>query len=228
MYHPDRYPLRAVFFDLDGTLVDSREDVLEAFHHAFGRLDMETPPPERLQELIGIRLEDCFIPFLGADEEACRKAARHFRQYYQKHFIDHTRPFSGIPRALRELSARYPLGIASMKKGRYARELVRACGWLSTFNRVIGSEEGYPAKPDPTMLQALCRTFEFPPEHVVYVGDTQVDLETARAASIRYFHAGWGYGRLAPDPGETLGEVLQQPSDLIRIFVDDLKQPEQD
>jgi len=206
--------VRAVFFDLDGTLVDSQEDVLAAFAASFERLKRPLPPRERLLEVIGIRLEDCYMPFLGGDERLCRKAAGYFREYYRGHFLDRTRPYPGIPRALRELSARTSLAVATMKKGRFAREVVRGCGWMGTFRRVIGSEEGYPPKPDPTMLQALCRSLEVPPEQAVYIGDTHLDLQTARAASIRFYFAGWGYGNLDEADSDGLSGVFSDPKEL--------------
>ncbi len=117
----------AVVFDLDGTLVDSRGDVLEAFRRGFAAVDAPLPPEEALVETIGMRLQDCFERFLGDPERSAAGAAG-FRAWYEGHYRDRTAPFAGVDDALRALSGR-PMAVATMKKGRFARLLVESFGW---------------------------------------------------------------------------------------------------
>ena len=217
---PIRWPPKAIFFDLDGTLIDSSEDVLGAFRSAFQALRADVPPEDRLLSVIGLRLEDCFAQFLGGDEERASEGARLFRRHYREHFLDHTLPYPGIPKSIRELSARYSLAVATMKKGEFARSIVRAFGWLGTFARVIGAEEGYPPKPDPTMLQALCRSLDIRPDEAVYVGDTSLDVRMAAAAKIPVFFAGYGYGTLGDGERDLVNGVVESPSDLWKVLME--------
>jgi phosphoglycolate phosphatase len=215
-----RWPPKAVFFDLDGTLVDSSGDILNAFSAAFTALGEPEPKREELLSVIGLRLEDCFARFLGASEERSAEGARQFRKYYRAHYLDKTCPYLGIPKAVRELSARHQLAVATMKKGEFARAIVRAFGWLGTFVRVIGAEEGYPPKPDPTMLQALCRTLDIRPDEAVYVGDTSLDVRMAAAAKVPVFFAAYGYGTLGEEEREVVNGIVENSNDLLKILVE--------
>ena len=225
---PIRWPPKAVFFDLDGTLVDSSGDILEAFRSAFQALGEPEPAREELLSVIGLRLEDCFAQFLGASEERSAEGARQFRKYYRAHYLDKTCPYPGIPKAVRELSARHELAVATMKKGEFARAIVRAFGWLGTFARVIGAEEGYPPKPDPTMLQALCRTLDIRPDEAVYVGDTSLDVRMASAAKIPVFFAAYGYGTLGDEEHEVVNGIVATSGDLLKILVETWAPPVRD
>ena len=223
---PIRWPPKAVFFDLDGTLVDSSGDVLAAFRSAFLGLGEPVPAPEVLLSVIGLRLEDCFAGLVGGGEERSAEGARLFRKYYRDHFLDQTLPYPGIPKAVRELSARHALAVATMKKGEFARAIVRAFGWLGTFARVIGAEDGYPSKPDPTMLQALCRSLDIRPDEAVYVGDTSLDVRMAAAARVPVFFAAYGYGTLGDEERALANGVIETPQELLKTLVESWAPPE--
>lgn len=222
---PIRWPPKAIFFDLDGTLVDSAPDVLAAFAHAFEKLGAETPAKSELLSVIGLRLEECFARFPAVGPARSAEGARHFRRHYRDHYLDATRPYPGIPKSVRELEARYRLGLATMKKGEFARAMVRAFGWLGTFQRVIGAEDGYPAKPDPTMLQALCRAYDIRPDEAVYVGDTALDVRMAAAAKVPVFWVSYGYGAIGEEEAALVNGVVDSPGSLWKILMDAWSEP---
>ena len=101
---------------------------------------------------------------------------------------------SGADEALRSVSARVPVALSTMKKWQFARKLVEAFGWGGLFTEVLGSEEGFPAKPDPAMLLELCRRLAVPPGEVLYVGDTSMDAAMAASAHTPFAFAAYGYG----------------------------------
>lgn len=186
--------MRAIIFDLDGTLIDSEPDIQRTFASAFDGLGVRRPPPEELRNVIGMRLEDCFARFLDGDPARSKEGARLFREYYQDHYLDATRPYPGADEALRTLAARAPLALCTMKKWQFARKIVRAFGWEELFAQVLGSEEGFAAKPDPAMLLELCRRLDVTPSQVLYVGDTEMDGLMAQAAGAPFAFAAYGYG----------------------------------
>lgn len=186
--------MRAIIFDLDGTLVDSEADIQGAFASAFRGLAARQPPREALRAVIGRRLEDCFARFLDGDAERAAEGARLFREHYKDHYLDSTRPYPGADAALRALAARVPLALCTMKKWEFARKIVRAFGWDGLFRQVLGSEEGFPAKPDPAMLLELCRRLAAKPDDILYVGDTDNDARMAQAARAPFAFAAYGYG----------------------------------
>jgi phosphoglycolate phosphatase len=186
--------VRAVLFDLDGTLVDSQLDVLGAFASAFGALGLPKPPDDDLRGVIGMRLEDCFARFVGADEALYKEGARLFREWYKDHYLDGTRPYPGADEALRALAQRVPIALCTMKKWQFARKILEAFGWTGLFREVLGAEEGFPAKPDPAMLLELCRRLGAAPGEVLYVGDTAMDAGMAQRAGAPFAFAAYGYG----------------------------------
>lgn len=210
--------MKAIIFDLDGTLIDSQEDILASFGKAFEGLGLPLPPRERLVGVIGKRLEDCFLGFVGGDEARADRGARLFRAWYEGHYMDATRPYPGVDVALRGLAAQLPLAVCTMKKAEFARRLVTAFGWEGLVAQVLGSEEGFPAKPDPAMFLELCRRLETGPAETLYVGDTALDARMALAAGAPFAFAAYGYGPRESLDGLPISRVLNGPGDLASLW----------
>jgi phosphoglycolate phosphatase len=206
--------MRAIIFDLDGTLLDTKEDILAAFAKAFAGLGLPMPPSESLIAVIGRRLEDCFAAFLDGDAARSAEGARLFRSWYAGHYRDRTRPYPGVQEALQALARKLPLAVCTMKKGPYARELVDSFGWSPLFRCVLGSEEGFPPKPDPGMLEEVCRRLAVEPGQALYVGDTSLDALMARRAGAPFAFAAYGYGSLGGQPALRL---LSSPGELAEL-----------
>jgi phosphoglycolate phosphatase len=210
--------MRAIIFDLDGTLIDSAPDIQRAFASAFDGLGAHRPPPKELRNVIGMRLEDCFSRFLDGDQERSKEGARLFREFYQDHYLDATRPYPGADEALRALAARAPLALCTMKKWQFARKIVRAFGWEEIFVQVLGSEEGFAAKPHPAMLLEMCRRLEMPPAEILYVGDTEMDGLMAQAAGSPFVFAAYGYGILEDSIRHPRTRVLLSASEIAGLL----------
>lgn len=208
--------MRAILFDLDGTLIDSQRDVLGAFTAAFGGLGLPLPPQERLLGLIGRRLEDCFAACVPGEPGVSEEGARLFRAWYHKHCLDTTRPYPGVDAALLRLRDSHSLALCTMKRGDFARRIVTAFGWEGLFRSVLGSEEGYAGKPSPDMAIELCRRLEVPPQEAALVGDTAVDAAVARAADLGAFYfTAWGYGSRESLDGLPVTATLFSPGELV-------------
>lgn len=203
--------LKAVVFDLDGTLIDSKNDILKAFHSAFASLRKPAPSDGELMRTVGNKLEECFIPFLGDDEELCSKAARAFRQFYEKHYLDETKPFGGISGILNDFGGKFDFGLATMKKGYYARKILNAFSWDKLFKSIAAAEEGLKQKPDPEMLLKVTSDLKSRAGETLYVGDTSLDLEMAESAGVPFLFAGWGYGK--PDCKTGTVEIMKNPGE---------------
>jgi phosphoglycolate phosphatase len=212
--------MRAILFDLDGTLIDSQRDVLGAFSAAFGGLGRPVPPKERLLGLIGRRLEDCFAAVLPGDPEAWDEGARLFRAWYREHCLDTTRPYPGVDAALATLRARHRLALCTMKRGDFARRIVGAFGWEGLFCATLGSEEGYAGKPAPDMALELCRRVGATPGEAALVGDTAVDAAMASAAGLGAFYfTAWGYGSPESLNGFPVTATLSSPGELVPTLI---------
>lgn len=208
--------IKGVVFDLDGTLIDSKEDILSAFAFAFKNVKRKKPKDELLIHTIGARLEECFRPFLGDDEDLLKDAAKFFRAHYEGKFLDKTAPFEGVDSLLRELKKSKKLAITTMKKGIYARKIVEHFNWSSLFDCVVGAEEGLKAKPNPEMLEKAVTDLELNKNEIVYIGDTSVDFEMAKNANVNFVFVKWGYGEL--NGKENSIKIASNPSELLLIL----------
>jgi phosphoglycolate phosphatase len=127
----------------------------------------------------------------GADFPSLLAAAR---ERYAAHCLDATRPYPGIPALLQALASRgMPMGVLSNKPHAMTLEVVARTFPEDTFVAVAGARESVPIKPDPAGALAMARHIGVPPEATLFVGDTPVDVATARAARMTSVGVGWGF-----------------------------------
>jgi phosphoglycolate phosphatase len=181
---------RLAIFDLDGTLVDSRQDLYLAVRHALAALDL---PPRSLEEVVSFVGEGAARLVgraVAPQDHLLEPALAAWRAHYAGHLLDHTRPYPGVAAAL--ASARCALAVHTNKPGAMARRILEGLGLLGRFGAVVGGDEA-PRKPDPTGTLEIMARLSARPEETVLVGDSRVDLETAAAAGIRFLAVTWGF-----------------------------------
>jgi len=175
---------RGVLFDLDGTLIDSYraiDESLNAVLAAFGRPAVQMAETRRM---VGHGLETLIRQAVGPENVA--EGVRIFRASYTETGPRGTSLLPGAEAVSRALSARgMKLGIASNKPSYFSRQLVDQLGIGELFPRIAGPDLGFPAKPDPAMVLDLLRGLGLSAEETLFVGDMEVDIETARAAGLR-------------------------------------------
>lgn len=186
-------------FDLDGTLADSLGDISRALGRVWQRQGWEAPPEEEVRELIGkgprALVERAMLKRgKPAGEEAARELTRQYLKEYGKNPKAGTRSFPGVDEGLRRLFQRgWKLGICTNKDGRAARALVEELGWGRWIRAVVSGEEGF-RKPDPRALHLAIRKLGVSKGRHLFIGDSEVDLQTARNAGIEGVFVGYGYG----------------------------------
>lgn len=186
---------RLVVFDLDGTLVDSTGDIATAFARTVERLAPGTTPlpTEVVRALIGNgarALVERGLARLGLALPAA-EVLPVFLQEYRGCLLDTTRLYPGTAEAITALRPRV-LAVLTNKPGDLSRALLEGLGLGGAFARVIGSGDGPASKPDPAGLRQLMEEFAAPAAETLMVGDSPVDVATARAAGVAV--AGVGYG----------------------------------
>ena len=196
-----------IVFDLDGTLVDSAPDLTAALNVAL--VDAGRPPldPATVRHLVGhgarALIERGLALSGGGGEAAVARALPVFLAHYAAHLADGTRPYPGCAAALDRLAARgCVLAICTNKPVAMSRALVAALGWTARFAANLGGDSLPVRKPDPAPLLATIAAAGGDPATSVFVGDTAVDVATARAAGVPVIACAFGF---ADRPAAELG-----------------------
>jgi len=184
-----------VIFDLDGTLADSLADIAAAMNRTLRAHGFPEHPVDAYRTFVGEGVRKLAERALPPGTEGVREAfLAAYQADYAEHLLDATRLFPGIPEVLDALAAaQVPVGVLSNKPDAATRRLVDALCGSWAFRAVSGERPGVPRKPDPAGALALADALAAAPGTVAFVGDTGVDMLTARAASMRPVGVLWGF-----------------------------------
>ena len=196
---PARAPaFRHVVFDLDGTLVDSRADLVSATNVVLRSFDLPEIDPTTVYSYVGDGARALVERALGtARAPRAEEGVRRFLAYYRVHLLDETRPYPGIEPMLEALAARsVTLSVLTNKPADLSRRILDGLGLAHWFHAVVGGDSLPTRKPDPAGLLGLLAASGTPCAAGLLVGDSPVDLETAQAAGTAFCGVTWG---LAPE-----------------------------
>lgn len=186
--------MKLAVFDLDGTLVDSREDLYLAVAHALAELGLPPRSRDEVVSYVGDGAVALLTRSIAPREHLLETAVALWREHYFRHLLDHTRLYPGIAAVLG--SARIPLAVHTNKPGAMARKILEGLGVLSRFVAVVGGDEGA-RKPDPAGLLGIAARVGASAEETVLIGDSLVDHATAVSAGVRFVPVSWGFVPLA-------------------------------
>ena len=183
-----------ILFDLDGTLIDSTEAILESFRVSFELLGGGIPDPERIKAQVGHPLADMYRN-LGVPEPRIEEYVRTYKEHYRQVHTAKTVLLPGAGEAVRRAAEFARLGIVTTKTGRYSRELMEHFGLMEYFEVLIGSEDVSRHKPHPEPIWTALERMGTGRESCWMIGDTCMDLEAASAAGIGGIGLLCGYGK---------------------------------
>ena len=178
--------LRLLVFDLDGTLIDSRRDLVEAVNAALGEFDLPAQDEDRIASYIGDgagMLVQRALAFAGANPALGPQALEAFLAYYRQHKLDHTRLYPGVLETLALLQANLPVKMAVLtnKPVRPSVEICAALGLAPFFFAIYGGNSFATKKPEPEGLMKLMAEAGAQASETVMIGDSEVDVRTAKA-----------------------------------------------
>jgi phosphoglycolate phosphatase len=216
---------RAVLFDLDGTLLDTLEDIALTMNSVFGRRGY---PPFSLAEcrlMVGEGMEVLVRRALrraGGPEDAgdltVTAIVREYRTEYENAWRAHSHPYPGVFGLLEGLRARgVRTAVLSNKSHPFTEEMTRELLPFD-FDVVRGAVPGVPYKPDPAAAVAIASEMGLPAAEFVFVGDTSVDMETSRAAGMFPVGVLWGFRDAEELASSGAAVLLASPTDLLRIL----------
>ena len=208
----------AVFFDLDGTLVHTLDDLGAAMNEALREQALPTHPEENYAAMIGggiVKLVERASQGQGDQEQLLIVLMRH----YSRHFVKATRAYPGIHDLLHSLRRQgIPTAVISNKHHGMTREVVARIFPDAGFSYVRGHCSPVPKKPNPAPLLLECERLNVPPESVLYVGDTEVDMKAALAAGAYPVGVSWGYRRVEVLLESGAKHILNEPLELHNIM----------
>lgn len=208
-----RGPLVLVAFDLDGTLIDSRKDIADAANELLAACGARPLEEDTIARMVGDGAATLVArAFRAVSLPPPPDALTRFLTYYGQRLTAHTRPYPGIPEALGALGERYTLAVLTNKPLAPTRAILDALGLAPHFDPslIVGGDSPHPRKPDPSGLRALAAAADTTVQHACLVGDSIVDLATARAAGSACCLVRYGFG-FESVPGEVFEDELDRP-----------------
>ena len=213
--------IELVVFDLDGTLVDSRKDLADATNAVLLEFGGQPLPEDEIVAMVGEGAEMLVRRALATAglEAAPPGALERFLVVYDDRLLDHTGPYPGMTATLDALAADRALAVLTNKPLAATVRILDALDLRRHFGGVVGGDSPWGRKPDPGGLLHLAREAGVPPARTLLVGDSAVDLETARRSGARICLCRYGFGyRFAPEAFRGDEWFIDEPPALLRLL----------
>lgn len=210
-----------VIFDLDGTLLNTIDDLGTATNHALRTYGYPEHGLAIYPKFVGngvTRLIERALPEDARQPETVEKVKNCFKEYYDEHQADLTQPYPGIRELLSELKTMgIKLAVASNKYQAAVNSLIRHYFPEIDWAVIEGQKEGIPTKPDPSIVFEILAKCPTRKSKVLYVGDSDVDMETARRACVDSCGVSWGFRPVKELRDSHADNIADTPADIVRI-----------
>lgn len=186
---------KLAIFDLDGTILDTLEDLTDAVNYALGKCDYPLRTIEEVRRFVGNgirKLIERAVP-AGLTEQEIDGVHQTFSDYYQQHCADKTRPYEGILPLLERLRAAGCLTAVVSNKADVAVQPLCRQYYEGLFDYAVGEREGIRRKPAPDAVLEVLRRLEVDAADAIYIGDSEVDIQTAANAGLSSIIVTWGF-----------------------------------
>jgi phosphoglycolate phosphatase len=187
--------VRALVFDLDGTLIDSGLDLALAVSATVKKMGRAPLDHQQIFSYVGRGAQRLIEQVLGpaATEEECRAGLAYFLAYYREHMLDNTVTYPGVREGLAALEG-MPMAVLTNKPVRFSQQIIEGLGLARYFRYIYGGNSFQTKKPDPAGMETLLRDFGAAPKQAMLVGDSDVDVQTARNAGTWACGVSYGLG----------------------------------
>ena len=210
---------QAILFDLDGTLLDTLEDLTCACNHVVTLHDKKPITVPECKKMVGNGARVLLNRLTGLEGAGLDEALKLFLTYYNDHKFDHTGPYPDIPELLDGLVEReLRLAILSNKPHPATMELSSQIFNRWPFEHVFGQRDGVPLKPDPTAAIDICKLMGVEPQQCVFVGDSGEDMATGKAAGMLSVGVTWGFRPESALHENGADAVIHEPMGLLRVI----------
>lgn len=212
---------KAAIFDMDGTLVDTLEDIFEGVNEMLAHYSLPARSLEEVRNFVGNGARKLVARSLpkDSDEKFISEALEYYNGCYARHMLNKVKPYEGIMNFLTALeNKKISLAICTNKQDFAAKAIAEKILSPIKFAAVVGDIPGQPRKPDPTRALAIAKKISVQPSEVAYFGDTAVDMQTAHNAGFFSVGVTWGFRPKSELIENNAEFIIDKPDDALKIF----------
>ena len=211
--------LKAILFDMDGTLSNTLTDLEVALNYTLKKLYLPLRSSKEVLSFVGNGIDALVMRGLGEENmDKFEVALPIFKDYYKDHLTDYTRPYDGVDEVidtLKEMGIK--VGIVSNKLQSPLEEIVKSF-WGDKIDAVCGITDFYPSKPHPDMVHICLSRMGAKLEEAIYVGDSLVDVETAKNAGAKFVACSWGFCTKEKLIEAGANDIIDEPKEVLNYF----------
>jgi len=218
---------KGIVFDLDGTLLNTIEDLGSSMNEVLRHYGFPEHSIDAYRLMVGNGMMNLLKTSIPPEERKridMERAFRMFRQIYAERYMDKTVPYEGIRELVTWLAARgIKLAVNSNKRDDYTKGLMKKFFVSIPFVRIYGEQTKFPRKPDPAAALEIASAMEEAPEEILYIGDSEVDMETGRNAGMDTVGVLWGFRSRSELEANNAVYIASEPKNIRSLFDEEMK-----
>jgi phosphoglycolate phosphatase len=211
-------PIGLFIFDLDGTLVNTLEDIAASVNYTLAQLGNRPIALDAVRQYVGDGIEMLMARSLGGSTARIDEAVVIYKDHHRRNLVVHSSLYPAVRETLEHFSS-LPMAVVSNKTMEFVGPLIDRLGVGQFFKRVLGADYGLPLKPAPDAFQLIMSEFKVPKEHTVIVGDGTTDVRAGKAAGIITCAAAYGFRSEEELRKAEPDHIIHEFSDLTRLFI---------
>jgi len=216
---------KAVIFDLDGTLINSLEDIADSANSVLATHCFPSHKPDDYKIFVGSGISELMtraLPEKKRNPDTIDDYVKEFREEYARNWNAKTKPYAGIAAMLDELvSRKIKIAVLSNKLHAFTKQCVDKLLPRWKFNIVMGLQNDIPPKPDPASALQIAKQLNIDPPHILYVGDSDIDMKTAVAACMHPVGVLWGFRTKEELQKNGAKTLIERPQELLELIGED-------
>ncbi|MBR1556089.1 MAG: HAD family hydrolase [Oscillospiraceae bacterium] len=211
---------KMIIFDLDGTILDTLEDLFLSTNYALRKSGFPERSKEEVRCFVGNGIRKLIERSVTEQipENLINEVHQYFTEYYAQHCADNTKPYAGIPEVLQKLRRAGLKTAVVSNKADYAVQTLCADYFPALFDAVAGEREGIRRKPAPDAVLAVLHDLQIPAEQAIYIGDSDVDIATAENSGIPCISVEWGFRDRAFLIQHGAQKIISVPEELLNLI----------